>query len=152
MLFSFSVSHTKTSCSRYFYSTTRGFLFLCPFFRVQSMIRGYFIFGQSPEYDRQRTSAFPLVCQPCNGYVSSYTLHRSQSFYLHVDNRYSVTTLTDFILKEKVEEAKRLLRYTDKHATAIAVYLGFSSQSHFANVFKKYTGKPPSEYRKLHTK
>ena len=60
----------------------------------------------------------------------------------------SGTTLTDFILKEKVEEAKRLLRYTDKQATAIAAYLGFSSQSHFSNVFRKYAECSPLEYRK----
>lgn len=55
--------------------------------------------------------------------------------------------LTDFILKEKTEEAKRLLRYTDKSATMIGSYLGFSSPSHFSRVFKKYTGKTPVEYR-----
>ena len=57
-------------------------------------------------------------------------------------------TLTDFILNEKMEEAKRLLRYTDKTATMIGSYLGFSSQSHFCRVFKKYTGHTPAEYRK----
>lgn len=61
-------------------------------------------------------------------------------------------TLTDFILKEKTEEAKRLLRYTDKTSTAIGSYLGFSSQSHFSRVFKKYTGKTPVEYREKYLK
>ena len=56
-------------------------------------------------------------------------------------------TLTDFILNEKIEEAKRLLRYTDKSLTLIADYLGFSSQSHFTRIFKKYSGKTPKEYR-----
>lgn len=56
-------------------------------------------------------------------------------------------TLTDFILKEKTEEAKRLLRYSDKSATAISSYLGFSSLGHFSRVFKKYTGRTPIEYR-----
>lgn len=60
--------------------------------------------------------------------------------------------LVDFILKEKTEEAKRLLRYTDKTSVAISAYLGFSSQSHFSKVFKKYTGKTPNEYRDLHNK
>ena len=55
--------------------------------------------------------------------------------------------LTDFILKEKTEEAKRLLRYSDKSLTAISNYLGFSSQSHFSRVFKKYTNQAPGEYR-----
>lgn len=57
-------------------------------------------------------------------------------------------TLTDFILREKTEEAKRLLRYTEKSAVAISNYLGFSSQSHFSRVFKKYAGCHPNEYRK----
>lgn len=59
-------------------------------------------------------------------------------------------TLTDFILKEKTEEAKRLLRYTDKPIASISAYLGFSSQSHFSRTFKKYTGSLPNEYRKRH--
>lgn len=56
-------------------------------------------------------------------------------------------TLTDFILNEKTEEAKRLLRYSDKSASAIASYLGFSSHGHFIKVFKKYAGLTPQEYR-----
>ena len=60
-------------------------------------------------------------------------------------------SLTDFILKEKTEEAKRLLRYSDKSLTAISNYLGFSSQSHFCRVFKKYTRSTPGEYREKYT-
>ncbi len=61
-------------------------------------------------------------------------------------------TLTDFILNEKTEEAKRLLRYSDKSASAIAAYLGFSSHGHFCKVFKKYAGLTPNEYREKHRK
>ena len=57
---------------------------------------------------------------------------------------------TGFILKEKTEEAKRLLRYSDKSLTAIGSYLGFSSASHFSRVFKTYVGSTPSEYREKH--
>ena len=56
-------------------------------------------------------------------------------------------TLTDYILNEKTEEAKRLLRYSEKSLSAISVYLGFSSHGHFSRVFKKYTGLTPGEYR-----
>ncbi len=56
-------------------------------------------------------------------------------------------TLTGFILREKTEEAKRLLRYSDKSAAAIGAYLGFSSHGHFIRVFKKYAGQTPNEYR-----
>ena len=56
-------------------------------------------------------------------------------------------TLTDFILREKTEEAKRLLRYSDKPLSAISAYLGFSSHGHFSRVFKKYAGVTPREFR-----
>ena len=56
-------------------------------------------------------------------------------------------TLSTFILREKMEEAKRLLRYTDKSSSAIGSYLGYSSQGHFSRVFKQYSGITPSEYR-----
>lgn len=59
-------------------------------------------------------------------------------------------SLTDYILREKTEEAKKLLRYTDKPILAVSEYLGFSSQSHFTRVFKKITGVTPGKYRQEH--
>ncbi|MBR4768793.1 MAG: helix-turn-helix domain-containing protein [Lachnospiraceae bacterium] len=61
-------------------------------------------------------------------------------------------TLTGFILREKMEEAKRLLRYTDKSSAAIGEYLGYSSQGHFSRVFKQYTGETPMDYRESRKK
>jgi YSIRK-targeted surface antigen transcriptional regulator len=55
-------------------------------------------------------------------------------------------SLTQFILKEKMEEAKTLIKQRDKSINMIASYLGFSSQSHFSRVFKKCTGLTPGEY------
>ena len=58
--------------------------------------------------------------------------------------------LSDFILKQKIEEAKKLLRYSDKTLAAISFYLGFSSQSHFTRTFKKFTDLTPNDYRDKH--
>lgn len=55
-------------------------------------------------------------------------------------------TLTNFILKEKTEEAKRLLRYSDKSLTAISSYLGFSSASHSVS----FSLQGPETYRYAH--
>ena len=55
--------------------------------------------------------------------------------------------LAAYIRNEKTEEAKRLLRYTDKSISSIALFLGFSSQAHFSKVFKEITGMTPGEYR-----
>lgn len=92
------------------------------------------------------------LSEPISVEALARSMFLSRTYLAAKFKKESGTTLTDFILREKVEEAKRLLRYTDKHATAIAAYLGFSSQSHFTNVFRKYTGNSPSEYRRLHAR
>ena len=57
------------------------------------------------------------------------------------------TTVGQYVTQVKVEEAKRLMDITAKSIAEIAEYLGFSSQSHFQRVFKKYTGMTPGVYR-----
>jgi AraC-like DNA-binding protein len=54
----------------------------------------------------------------------------------------------DYIRKLRIEKAVQLLN-DSKHSLAEIAYLtGFSDQSHFNRIFKKYTGKNPSAYRK----
>ena len=59
-------------------------------------------------------------------------------------------TVSNYILNIKINESKSLLKYTDKPISAISLYLGFSSQSHFNHAFKKITNKTPIEYRNSH--
>jgi len=53
----------------------------------------------------------------------------------------------DYILRQKISEAERLLSTTNMSITSIAYHLSFSSPQHFASVFKKYKNKSPTEYR-----
>ena len=53
-----------------------------------------------------------------------------------------------FIMRCKMEEAKQLLKYTDKSVGVISSYLCFSSQSHFQTTFRKQYGVTPLQYRK----
>lgn len=54
----------------------------------------------------------------------------------------------EFILREKVGSAAKLLRAKERDLTGIAFETGFASSQSFARMFRKYTGKSPSEYRK----
>lgn len=47
----------------------------------------------------------------------------------------------------KIAEAQRLLRETDKGIVEVSLDLGYSSPSHFAQVFRRLTGVSPSDYR-----
>lgn len=57
------------------------------------------------------------------------------------------TSLKKFILAEKCEEAKRLLKETGKTLSDIAEELCFSSQAHFQRTFKEYVGCTPRDFR-----
>ena len=59
-------------------------------------------------------------------------------------------TISQYIRDQKIAIACNMLRHLDDSSLAISNYLGFSSQSHFIQVFKKCIGIPPEEYRKLH--
>ena len=48
----------------------------------------------------------------------------------------------------RLQNAKRLLRYTDMSLSEIAVTLGFSSQAYFQSFFKKAAGVTPAAFRR----
>ena len=55
--------------------------------------------------------------------------------------------ISSYIMRRKLEEAKSLLKFTDKSISEISEYLCFSTQSYFQNVFKKKYGMTPKEFR-----
>lgn len=57
-------------------------------------------------------------------------------------------TFGEYIRKLRIEKATQLMHSPKYALTEIAYLTGFSDQSHFARIFKKYTGKSPSAYRK----
>jgi two-component system, response regulator YesN len=57
------------------------------------------------------------------------------------------STVHDYLLKVRLEEAKNLLMDPDELVKSIALNTGFSSSSHFGQVFKERFGLTPQEYR-----
>jgi len=52
-----------------------------------------------------------------------------------------------FVLRRRIERAKRLLTETETPLVEIALCCGFASQSHFASVFHRHVGVTPGRYR-----
>ncbi|MGN0404514.1 MAG: helix-turn-helix domain-containing protein [Bariatricus sp.] len=68
----------------------------------------------------------------------------------HLCSRFKKETgvsVSQYIQQEKIKEAERMLRFSERAVSEIASILGFSSQSHFQTVFKKVTGETPLHYR-----
>lgn len=57
------------------------------------------------------------------------------------------TTVGDYVRQMRIERASSQLSKTKRSISEIALSTGFYDQSHFSNVFKKYTGMTPGEFR-----
>jgi len=52
-----------------------------------------------------------------------------------------------FVLRQRLERAKTMLRAPDARVLDVAVACGFKTQQHFAQVFRYFCGISPTEYR-----
>jgi AraC family transcriptional regulator len=52
-----------------------------------------------------------------------------------------------FVLRQRVERAKAMLRVPDARVLDVAVACGFTTQQHFAQVFRDVCGVSPTKYR-----
>lgn len=75
-------------------------------------------------------------------------LQVSRSYLSHQFKRETGESLTDYILHQKIGEARRLMQTTDMPLAEIAYQLAFSSQSYFNTTFKKITGHTPGKISK----
>lgn len=61
--------------------------------------------------------------------------------------RYTGTTFQEYLIKNRLSEAKNMLRYTEKSIGSIAQAVGIDNPSHFINLFKAREGTTPHQYR-----
>lgn len=88
------------------------------------------------------------IDQPLNVDTIAEELRFNRSYLSHKFHKKTGMKLHAFIQDCKIQEAKRLLTFTNKSISEISNYLCFSSQSHFQNVFKKVARITPYQYRR----
>lgn len=59
-------------------------------------------------------------------------------------------SVSDYIREKKIEKAQELLRFSGLGLIEISNFLSFSSQSHFTQTFREFTGMTPKKYRDRH--
>ncbi len=74
--------------------------------------------------------------------------HRSLSTFKRDFQEIYNETPGRWIMKRRVERAANILANSDQSISEIAFETGFEDLSHFSRVFKKITGKNPTEYKK----
>lgn len=76
--------------------------------------------------------------------------HMNKYYMAHAFTKYTGVSPITYLLQKRIQEGKSLLESTTYSISQVSTVLGFSSQSYFAQAFKKATGKTPQQYRNEH--
>ncbi|MDX2242155.1 MAG: AraC family transcriptional regulator [Leptolyngbyaceae cyanobacterium bins.302] len=76
-------------------------------------------------------------------------LNMSQYYFCRLFKRSMGITPHQYLIQQRVERAKQLLKRSELTITAVALHCGFSGQSHLAKHFRKQTGLTPQQFRQL---
>lgn len=79
--------------------------------------------------------------------VAEY-VHLNEEYFSRLFRAETGATFKEYLLDEKMKEAKRLLVRSRLSVSIIASKVGYDNFSHFSKMFKKITGQTPQEYRK----
>jgi AraC family transcriptional regulator len=74
-------------------------------------------------------------------------LGMSQFYFSHLFKQSIGTTPYQYLLQQRIERAKQLLKQTDQSIIDIALLCGFNSHSHLSKQFRQLTGTTPRAYR-----
>jgi AraC family transcriptional regulator len=76
-------------------------------------------------------------------------LGMSQYYFCHLFKRSTGISPHQFLIRQRVEQAKHLLKQPERTILSVAMECGFANQSHLAKCFRQYTGINPNQFRKL---
>ena len=102
---------------------------------------------QNPIISQVRLYIQDHLADPLSLEVLAGHVHVSASYLSRLFRKETGETFNSFVTAQRIQEAARLLRETDRRITDIAGMAGFESAKYFSYVFKKATGQTPQAYR-----
>ncbi len=76
-------------------------------------------------------------------------LHMSQYYFCRLFKQSTGMTPHQYLIQQRIERAKQLLKLPELTITQIAQDCGFAHQSHFAKYFRLRTGASPQQFRRM---
>lgn len=77
-------------------------------------------------------------------------VNMSESHFIRLFKNETGTTPIEYLVKLRIEKAKKLLKSNKKNITEVSLLCGFNSSSHFSSSFLKHEKISPSDYQNLY--
>ncbi|KHF31491.1 Bifunctional transcriptional activator/DNA repair enzyme AdaA [Paenibacillus sp. P1XP2] len=114
-----------------------------------------------PDHDAavESTPLVPNEIQSAVSYIESHYscplkvedianhVHLSPYYFSRLFRKTTGCTVMEYIMKHRVQEAKRLLADPSHEIGTVAELVGFCNHSYFAKLFARHVGVSPSRYR-----
>lgn len=91
-------------------------------------------------------------CSEINLNIVAEFVHLNPQYFSRYFKKEMGITFTNYVMKLRVEKAKKLLADTNYPIYRIAAELGFSDPAYFNKVFVKYEKQPPYKYKQMLSK
>ena len=88
------------------------------------------------------------LTQPLTRESVAKRFHITPNYLSHIFQKSGSVGFNEFLTSVRLEKAKKLLRGYDLKVKEIAHNCGFVDSNYFCRVFKRYTERSPSEYRR----
>jgi len=100
----------------------------------------------------QMALTFELLRSDCSGQISISELAAacglSRGYFIHAFKSTTGITPYRWVLEQRVDQARDLLRNSDLSLAEVALTCGFADQSHFTRVFSRLAGASPGSWRR----
>ncbi|WP_313637156.1 AraC family transcriptional regulator [Paenibacillus sp.] len=122
-----------------------------------ALVRALMDFTERVEQSRKESMSRPI--RICCEYIFNHLFQKitfdklaeltglNSNYLMNLFKEQTGMTLMNYIQKQRIEEAKKLLHMTNDTISSIGLRLNFYDQSHFIKVFKKYMSMTPKKYR-----
>jgi AraC-like DNA-binding protein len=130
--------YTVDECLTYIEESSFRFMdliHLFPYSNKSKLIKNILNYIDEHIYDR-------ITLEDLAIYTKKHKTHLTSQFKKEVGQ-----TIHAYINQRKIQEAEHLLLFTDSSQHEISSLLGYSSQSHFIQTFRKFSGMTPDTFK-----
>ncbi len=123
------------------------------------MLEDYTRHMQRIRYSRTYSKQIVKAIEYINEHLHSRILLHDAAAVLGISDAYfsrlfkaeTGLSFSEFVTRQKLENAVKLVQYSEYSDAEISNLLAFSSQSYFIKQFRKHTGYTPHRYRQINT-